>query len=40
VSRKPIVIAGLKKPPEMRPTADTITAITSPFANATPTMSP
>jgi hypothetical protein len=31
------VIAGLKWPPEMWPTAETMTAITSPFASATPT---
>ena len=32
--RKPNVIAGLKCPPEMCPTADTITAIARPCANA------
>src|SRR5712691_95511 len=36
VTRKPSVIAGLKWPPEMCPTADTITAIAKPFASATP----
>ena len=37
VIRKPKVTAGLKCPPEMCPTADTITAIASPNASATPT---
>ena len=34
VTRNPSVTAGLKCPPEIGPTADTITAITRPFANA------
>ncbi len=37
VIRNPKVTAGLKWPPEMCPTAEAITAITSPCANATPT---
>ena len=35
--KNPSVIAGLKWPPEMWPTADTITAIARPCANAIPT---
>src|SRR5437763_247426 len=38
VTQKPNVIAGLKCPPEMCPTAETITAIASPWASATPVM--
>ena len=34
MTTKPSVTAGLKWPPEMNPTADTITAITSPWARA------
>lgn len=34
VTRKPSVTDGLKCPPEMKPTADIITAITRPFASA------
>ena len=34
VTRKPRVIAGLMWPPEIGPAAETITAITRPFANA------
>jgi hypothetical protein len=33
--KKPSVTAGLKWPPEMWPTAETITAIARPCANAT-----
>ena len=35
VIRKPSVTAGLKWPPEMKPSAETNTAITSPCASAT-----
>ena len=34
VTRNPSVTAGLKIPPEMKPNAETITAITRPFASA------
>ena len=34
VTRKPSVTAGLKNPPEMNPTAETMTPITRPFASA------
>ncbi len=34
VTRKPSVIAGLKNPPEMNPTATTMTPIANPFASA------
>jgi hypothetical protein len=34
VSRKPSVTAGLKKPPEMNPIAETMTPITRPLARA------
>ena len=37
VIRNPNVIAGLKWPPEMWPTADTMTAIAKPCASAMPT---
>jgi hypothetical protein len=37
---KPNVTAGLKCPPEMCPTADAMTAITRPCANAIPTSCP
>ena len=34
VTRKPRVTAGLKKPPEMKPTATTMTPMASPLASA------
>src|SRR6266508_1186503 len=37
VIKNPNVTAGLKCPPEMCPTAEAMTAITNPCANATPT---
>src|ERR671937_1914794 len=40
VTRKPKVTAGLKWPPEMWPTAETMTAIARPCAKAIPTIAP